>query len=165
MPLNGASFRLTDSGRVRLAELLGRLDAAHAPHLTANAESQLIFPDPLPSITTAHGFVAGFSSSRVEHPFGDTSGYAPADDPPTVRQNAWRYECFARADRFAFFAFSSDLKDVMQQTWRSGESWLGNNVDPPVSRHGPGGPRRATHADPAGSWSSHPKMSCHPDFA
>lgn len=46
---------------------------------------------------------------------------AAADQAALIRQLRWHYKCFARADRYAFSVFSSDLRDAMQQTsaqWR-----------------------------------------------
>jgi hypothetical protein len=48
--------------------------------------------------------------------FVRSTGWAPSTDPPTLRQFAWHFKCIARADRYAFIAYSDNEEDVKQQT-------------------------------------------------
>ena len=54
----------------------------------------------------------GFPSARC---FERTWGAAPADAPLPLQQAVWQFKCVARADRYAFTAFSAQEKDVKQQ--------------------------------------------------
>jgi hypothetical protein len=56
--------------------------------------------------------VPGLPSAQC---FERKAGSAPAGAPLPLEQAAWHFRCIARADRYAFTAFSAQEKDVKQQ--------------------------------------------------
>ena len=56
--------------------------------------------------------VPGLPSAQC---FERLAGTAPAGAPLPLEQAAWHFRCIARADRYAFTAFSAQEKDVKQQ--------------------------------------------------
>jgi hypothetical protein len=56
--------------------------------------------------------VPGLPTARC---FARTSGTLPSTSPSSWLRLKWSYKCVARADRYAYTAFSSDPTDVKQQ--------------------------------------------------
>lgn len=65
----------------------------------------------LPSVRDVDG-VTGLPTARCFH---RTDGGLPATAPPTWQRVVWQFKCVARADRYAYTAFSADVADVRQQ--------------------------------------------------
>lgn len=73
----------------------------------------------LPDVEAVSTKVPGMPRAQC---FVRINGYALPQDAATIKQARWRYQCIARADRYAFAAFTvTDLDDVMHQAsaqWR-----------------------------------------------
>lgn len=65
----------------------------------------------LPSVREVDG-VTGLPAARC---FQRTEGGLPDTAAPTWQRVLWQFKCVARADRYAYTAFSADVTDVRQQ--------------------------------------------------
>lgn len=59
--------------------------------------------------------VAGVPGMPVARCFERAKGWVPETAPTTWQRVMWHFKCVAKVDRYAYTAFSEDLKDVHQQ--------------------------------------------------
>ncbi len=101
------------AGVEAVSQMLAKVYETHQPDGAARLVKQ--FTDDtanLPDVRPA-SVVAGLPGASC---FERTANWSPSTDSPTLRQFRWHFKCVAKADRYAFVAYSDNETDVKQQT-------------------------------------------------
>jgi hypothetical protein len=100
------------AGVEAVAQMLTKVYKTHQPEgaallvkqFTADTTNQ-------PNVRPASG-VVGLPAARC---FERSANWSAKTEAPTLRQFRWHFKCIAKADRYAFIAYSDDETDVKQQ--------------------------------------------------
>ena len=99
-------------GVVAVSQMLAKVYQANQPDGAARLVKQFTANTAtLPDVRPASD-VAGLPGAKC---FERSTNWSPRTDAPTLRQFRWHYKCIAKADRYAFIAYSDNETDVKQQ--------------------------------------------------
>lgn len=105
-----ASFQA--AGVEAVSQMLTKVYKTHQPEGAARLVKQFTADTTTqPNVQPASG-VAGLPDARC---FERSTNWSAKTEAPTLRQFRWHFKCIAKADRYAFIAYSDDQTDVKQQ--------------------------------------------------